>query len=77
VIAQCEQDENVKVMRKAAETPRSSDVNDLKLNAGVPTLDPAEAAPEEKKSSRRSSLKGSVKARQGKPKIKYRARGCE
>ncbi len=55
-----QQDENVKVMRKAAESARSSDVGELKLNAGVPTLDPA-SSKKESKNTRRSSLKGSVK----------------
>ncbi len=37
-----EQDENVAVMRKAAsaDTPKSQAIGELKLNAGVPTLDP-------------------------------------
>ena len=53
-----EQEENVKVMRKAAEaTPGSKAIGELKLNAGVPTLDQAEL---DKKPSRLSSLKGSV-----------------
>lgn len=58
-----EQDENVKVMRRAAEvvTPPKSAMSELKLNAGVPMLDPSETAIEEKKSSRLSSLRGSVK----------------
>ena len=56
-----EQDENVSVMRRAAETtpPKNSAIGEIKLNAGVPTLDP-NTAPETKKSSRLSSLKGSV-----------------
>jgi len=56
-----EQDDNVKVMRKAAETdaPKSQAIGELKLNAGVPTLDQEEAAG--KKGSHLSSLRGSVK----------------
>lgn len=56
-----EQDENVKVMRKAAaaDAPKPSKIGELKLNAGVPML---EAEPmEEKKSKGLSSLRGSVK----------------
>ena len=53
-----EQDENVSVMRKAAalDGPKSQTIGELKLNAGVPTLDQ-----DGKKSSHLSSLKGSVK----------------
>ncbi len=53
-----EQAENVKIMKKArmAEPAKSTEIGELKLNAGVPTLDPNEP----KKSSRLSSLKGSV-----------------
>ncbi len=57
-----EQEENVKVMRTAAaiDTPKKGAVMaDFKLNAGVPTLDPEEAA-KEKKSSHLSSLRNSV-----------------
>jgi len=52
-------DQNVKVMRKAAEadTPKKT-IGELKLNAGVPTLNEDD---EEKKPSKLSSLKGSVK----------------
>jgi S-DNA-T family DNA segregation ATPase FtsK/SpoIIIE len=54
-----EQDENVKVMRKAAEadTPKRT-IGELKLNAGVPTLDEEARG---KKNSHLSSLRGSVK----------------
>ena len=57
-----EQEENIKVMRKvaAADAPKPSTIGELKLNAGVPMLDVKEAAAEEKKGLRRSSLKGSV-----------------
>lgn len=57
-----EQEDNVKVMRRAAEVaaPKTAPISDLKLNAGVPMLDPHQAAVEEKKSARLSSLKGSV-----------------
>ncbi len=52
-----EQKENVKVMRKAAELDiKGQNAAEFKLNAGVPTLDPSES----KKSSKLSSLKGSV-----------------
>lgn len=52
-----EQDQNVQVMRKAAETNKKPvEMDDFKLNAGVPTLDPAE-----KRKSHLSSLRGSVK----------------
>lgn len=56
-----EQDENVKVMRKAEETsnPKHQAIGELKLNAGVPTLDQEEVVG--KKSSHLSSLRGSVK----------------
>ncbi len=55
-------DENVKVMRQAAETgeKKSAPIGDFKMNAGVPTLDPNEISFEDKKSSRLSSFKGSV-----------------
>lgn len=54
-----EQDENVKVMRKAAEAdaPKRT-IGELKLNAGVPTLDEEARG---KKNSHLSSLRGSVK----------------
>jgi S-DNA-T family DNA segregation ATPase FtsK/SpoIIIE len=52
-----EEQANVKVMRKAAsdDTPPAK-IDDFKLNAGVPML-----SPEDKKSTRLTSLKGSVK----------------
>ncbi len=61
-----EQESNVQVMRKAANADvpekKSAPITDFKMNAGVPTLDPAEAAtPEDKKPSKLSSLRGSVK----------------
>lgn len=56
-----EQRENVKIMKKAQSTPtKSSDVGELKLNAGVPMLD-ATTIEEEAKSSRLSSFRGAVK----------------
>lgn len=57
-----EEDQNVKVMRQAADVgeKKSSLISDFKMNAGVPTLDPNEET-EDKKPSRLSSLKGSVK----------------
>lgn len=52
-----EQSENVKVMKKAAELDiKGQNAAEFKLNAGVPTLDPSES----RKSSKLSSLKGSV-----------------
>ena len=56
-----EQDENVSVMRKAAaaDSPKSQAIGELKLNAGVPTLDPN--AKEDKRGSHLSNLKGSIK----------------
>jgi S-DNA-T family DNA segregation ATPase FtsK/SpoIIIE len=53
-----EQDANVTVMRKAAEVDgaRSTPIGELKLNAGVPTLDPAVGM----RQSRMSGLKGST-----------------
>ena len=52
-----EDDANVKVMRKvASEEVSPGKMDDFKLNAGVPTL-----TPEDKKASKLSSLKGSVK----------------
>lgn len=61
-------DENVKVMRKAAATEpvvskKSAPIGELKLNAGVPMLDADDIAKlnEEKKPSKLSSLRGSVK----------------
>lgn len=57
-----EQDANVKVMRNAAavNAPKTAPMAEIKLNAGVPMLDAAEVQKEEKKSSHRSSLRGSV-----------------
>lgn len=57
-----EEDENVKVMRRAAaaDMPKSAKIGELKLNAGVPTLD-EEPASEEKKAKGLSSLRGSIK----------------
>ncbi len=53
-----EQANNSKVMKEAqaADGPKASTVGELKLNAGVPTLDAAES----KKAARLSSLKSSV-----------------
>lgn len=63
-----EQDTNVQVMRKAASADapekKSSPITDFKMNAGVPTLNPDELAAinnEDKKPSKLSSLRGSVK----------------
>lgn len=50
-----EQKENVKIMRKAAELDVRGETADFKMNAGVPVTDP-----NDKKSSRLSSLKGSA-----------------
>ena len=57
-----EQEDNVKVMRRASEAaaPKSAPISDLKLNAGVPMLDVNEDK-KEKKSAPLSSLRGSVK----------------
>ncbi len=56
-----EQEENVKVMKQAAlaDAPRRQTIGELKLNAGVPTLDQEEM--KDKKTSHLSSLRGSVK----------------
>lgn len=53
-----EQTSNKKIMKEAqaAEAPKSTAIGELKLNAGVPTLDPAES----KRAARLSSLKSSV-----------------
>lgn len=58
-----EQEENVKVMRKAAaaDAPKPSTIGELKLNAGVPMLGADEVAAEDKKSARLSTLRGSIK----------------
>jgi len=55
-----EEEANVRVMREAqvAAAPKSTKLGDFKLNAGVPTLDPNDS--EDKKSSRLSTLRGSV-----------------
>jgi S-DNA-T family DNA segregation ATPase FtsK/SpoIIIE len=57
-----EQDENVKIMKKAAaaDVPRHQTIGELKLNAGVPTLDQEETT-KDKKSPHLSSLRGSIK----------------
>jgi S-DNA-T family DNA segregation ATPase FtsK/SpoIIIE len=54
-----EQAKNVEIMRKAqdADGPRSSTIGELKLNAGVPTLDAKES---KKAATKLSSLKGSI-----------------
>ncbi len=57
-----EQEANVQVMRKASETsPKHQAIGELKLNAGVPTLDQEEAALMGKKGAHLSSLRGSIK----------------
>lgn len=56
-----QQQENVKIMRGvAAADAKSSSIGELKLNAGVPTLDPNDF-PDDKKQSRLSTLRGSIK----------------
>jgi S-DNA-T family DNA segregation ATPase FtsK/SpoIIIE len=57
-----EQEENVRVMRKAADTTTSKHqaIGELKLNAGVPTLDQEEMM-NGKKGAHLSSLRGSIK----------------
>ena len=58
-----EQDENVKVMRKAAAVdakPKKEAKADFKLNAGVPMLDAEEEAKKDKKSAPLTSLKNTV-----------------
>lgn len=56
-----EQEENVSVMRKAAavDTPRPQTIGELKLNAGVPTLDASEHK-DDRRTPRLSSLRGSI-----------------
>lgn len=54
-----EQEANVQVMRKAAEVnPKHQAIGELKLNAGVPTLDQEE---KDKKGAHLASLRGSIK----------------
>jgi DNA segregation ATPase FtsK/SpoIIIE, S-DNA-T family len=57
-----DEEANVKVIREAqaVKAPKSTKLGDFKLNAGVPTLDPSDEKKEEKKSSRLSTLRGSV-----------------
>lgn len=56
-----EDDENIKVMRKAAEVKaKPASMADFKLNAGVPTLSPEDKAKETRKQARLSTLKGSI-----------------
>lgn len=54
-----EQDKNVKIMKKAQaeKIGKSSDVGEMKLNAGVPTLDSTEEEPKSKLSTFRGSVK--------------------
>lgn len=61
-----EEDENVKIMKKAAavDVPKHQSIGELKLNAGVPTLNQDEAL-KDKKTSHLSSLRGSVKQDKG------------
>lgn len=56
-----EQEANIKVMRKvaAADAPKPTPIGELKLNTGVDVLG-VDAPAEEKKSLRRSTMKGSV-----------------
>lgn len=55
-----EQEANVQIMRKAAEAnPKHQAIGELKLNAGVPTLDQEEL--KDKKGAHLSSLRGSIK----------------
>jgi DNA segregation ATPase FtsK/SpoIIIE, S-DNA-T family len=56
-----EQEANIKVMRKvaAADAPKPTPIGELKLNTGVDVLG-VDAPVEEKKSLRRSTMKGSV-----------------
>lgn len=56
-----DQDENVKVMKKVAaiDASGSTPIGEIKLNAGVPMVNPGDF-PDDKKPSRLSSLKGSV-----------------
>ena len=61
-----ENENNVKVMRKAADGPEAlkaaTPIDDFKLNAGVPTLDkPDDDGAKEKGGKRLSTLRGSVK----------------
>lgn len=58
-----DEEENIKVMKKAAaaDAPKHQAIGELKLNAGVPTLDQEDEMPKEKKNSHLSSLRGSVK----------------
>ncbi|MDN5275286.1 MAG: putative cell division FtsK/SpoIIIE [Candidatus Saccharibacteria bacterium] len=62
-----EEDENVKIMKKAAaaDVPKHQSIGELKLNAGVPTLNQDESFNKEKKTSHLSSLRGSVKQDKG------------
>lgn len=58
-----EQESNSKIMKDAAsvDAPKSKSIGEIKLNAGVPTLDNYEAEPtDDKKSSRLSTLRGSI-----------------
>ena len=54
-----EQKENVKIMKKAAQLDVRGETAEFKMNAGVPVADPT-SVKEDKKSSRLSTLKGSV-----------------
>lgn len=62
-----EQDENVKIMKKAAavDAPKHQAIGELKLNAGVPTLNQDETSGKDKKTSHLSSLRGSIKQDKG------------
>jgi DNA segregation ATPase FtsK/SpoIIIE, S-DNA-T family len=57
-----DQEENIKVMRKvaAADAPKPTTIGELKLNTGVDVLGVDKPPVEEKKSLRRSTMKGSV-----------------
>jgi S-DNA-T family DNA segregation ATPase FtsK/SpoIIIE len=55
-----ENEQNVTVMRKAADSQKT-DITDFKLNEGVPTLSAKERAQEAQGASKLSTLRGSVK----------------
>lgn len=55
-----DEEKNVKVMRRAQAVDGEQTIGELKLNAGVPTLSAEEREVDEKKSSRLTTLRGSV-----------------
>ena len=62
---QDEQNENVKIMKKAAQVDVKGGTTEFKMNAGVPTLDPSESEAAGKEEVQRWRPKNRYATRQG------------